>query len=84
MYMSHVTTSGKLEAKAEEATFVRVDQESKGYHIWWVGKRKVSIEWNVTFPPMGPATVRLIDNLDVGELGIIDAPAVPGTPQSDV
>jgi hypothetical protein len=31
--------------------------------------------------------VRLIDNLEVGELGIIDAPAapaVPGTPQSDI
>jgi hypothetical protein len=83
----HVTTRGKLEAKAEEATFVRVDQESKGYHIWWAGKRKVSIEWNVTFPPMGPITVRLIENPDVGELGIMDAPAAPtvsGTPQSDV
>jgi hypothetical protein len=83
----HVTIGGKLGAKAEEATFVRVDQESKGYRIWWVGKRKVSIERNVTFPPMGPVTVRLIDNLDVGELGIIDAPAAPtvsGTPQSDV
>jgi hypothetical protein len=36
---------------------------------------------------MGPATVRLIDNLDVGELGMIDAPAAPiisGAPQSDV
>jgi hypothetical protein len=34
---------------------------------------------------MGPVTVRLIDNLDVGELGMIDvpaAPAVPGTPQN--
>jgi hypothetical protein len=83
----HVTTGGKLEAKAEEATFVGVDQESKGYRIWWVAKRKVSIERNVTFPPMGPITVRLIDNPDVGELGIIDAPtapAVPKTPQSDV
>jgi hypothetical protein len=83
----HITTGGKLEAKAEEATFVGVDQESKGYHIWWAGKRKVSIERNVTFLPIGPATVRLIDNPDVGELGIIDAPAapaVPGTPQSDV
>jgi hypothetical protein len=83
----HVTTSGKLEAKVEEATFAGVDQESKGYRIWWVGKRKVSIERNVTFPPMGPATVRLIDNPDIGELGIIDAPAapaVPGTPQSNV
>jgi hypothetical protein len=28
---------GKLEVKAEEATFVRVDQESKGYRIWWAG-----------------------------------------------
>jgi hypothetical protein len=52
-----------------------------------VGKRKVSIEQNMAFPPMGPATARLIDNPDVGELGIIDAPAalaVPGTPQSDI
>jgi hypothetical protein len=83
----HVTTGGKLEAKMEEATFVGVDQESKGYCIWWAGKQTVSIEQNVTFPPMGPVMVRLIDNPDVGELGIIDvpaAPAVPGTPQSDV
>jgi hypothetical protein len=83
----HVTTGGKLEAKAEEATFVGVDQESKGYRIWWVGKRKVSIERNVTFLPMGPVMVRLIDNPDIGELGMIDAPAaptVPGTPQSDI
>jgi hypothetical protein len=83
----HVTTGGKLEAKAEEATFVGVDQESKSYCIWWVAKWKVSIEWNVTFLPMGPITVRLIDNLDIGELGIIDAPTAPAvlkTPQSDV
>jgi hypothetical protein len=81
----HVTTGGKLEAKAEEAIFVGVDQESKGYCIWWAGKRKVSIEWNVTFPPMGPVTVRLIDNPDV--VGMLDAPAapaVPGTPQNVV
>jgi hypothetical protein len=58
----HVTTGGKLEAKAEEAIFVGVDQESKGYQIWWAGKRKVSIERNVTFPPMGPVTVKLFDN----------------------
>jgi hypothetical protein len=63
---------------------LQVDQESKDYRIWWAGKWKVSIEWNVTFLPMGPVTVRLIDNLDIGELGMIDvpaAPAVPGTPQ---
>jgi hypothetical protein len=50
----HVTTGGKLEAKAEEATFVGVDQESKGYRIWWAGKRKVSIERNVTFLQWDP------------------------------
>jgi hypothetical protein len=41
----------------------------------------------VTFLQMGPTTVRLIDNPDVGELDIIDAPAapaVPGTPQSNI
>jgi hypothetical protein len=83
----HVTTGGKLEAKAEEANFVGVDQESKGYRIWWAEQQRVSIERNVTFPPMGPVTVRLVDNLDVGELGMLDvpaAPAVPGTPQNVV
>jgi hypothetical protein len=83
----HVTTGGNLEAKAEEATFVRVDQESKSYQIWWAGKWKVSIEQNVTFLPMGSAMVRLIDNPDVGELGMIDAPAaliISRAPQSDV
>jgi hypothetical protein len=83
----HVTTGGKLEVKAEEATFCRVDQESKGYCIWWAGKRKVFIEQNVTFLPIGPVMVRLIDNPDIGELGIIDALAsltVHGIPQSDV
>jgi hypothetical protein len=87
VWIINVTTGGKLEAKAEKATFVGVDQESKGYRIWWAAKRKVSIERNVTFLPMGPVTVRLIDNPDVGELGIIDAPtapAVPKTPQLDV
>jgi hypothetical protein len=29
-----VTTGGKLEAKAEEAIFVGVDQESRAYCIW--------------------------------------------------
>jgi hypothetical protein len=78
---------GKLEAKMEEANFVRVDQESKGYHIWWAGKQKVSIEQNVTFLLMGPVMVRLIDNPDVGEFGIVDVPAaptVPRTPQSNI
>jgi hypothetical protein len=34
----YVTTGRKLEVKTEEAIFVEVDQESKGYCIWWVGK----------------------------------------------
>jgi hypothetical protein len=36
----HVTTGGKLEAKVDEAIFVRVDQESKNYRIWWAGNGK--------------------------------------------
>jgi hypothetical protein len=45
----HFTMGGKPEVKVEETTFVRVDQESNGYHIWWAEKRRVSIERNVTF-----------------------------------
>jgi hypothetical protein len=83
----HVTTGGKLEEVKVEAIFVGVDQESKDYHIWWAEKWRVSIEQNVTFLPMGPVMVRLVDNPDVGELGMLDAPAapaVPGTPQNVV
>jgi hypothetical protein len=35
---------------------------------------------NVTFLPIGPVTVRLIDNPDIGEFGMLDAPAAPGVP----
>jgi hypothetical protein len=37
----HVTTGGKLEVKVEEAIFVGVDQESKGYRIWWAEEWRV-------------------------------------------
>ena len=61
----HSTVGGKLEARANETIFVRIDEESKGYCVYWPEKRHVSIEHNVTFAPM-TITVAA-DNLDVGE-----------------
>jgi hypothetical protein len=46
----HVGDAGKLDARAEEAIFVGIDAESKVYQVYWAGKRKVSVERNVTFP----------------------------------
>jgi len=34
----HLQDMGKLEAKAEEAVFVGVDDQSKGYRIYWAGR----------------------------------------------
>lgn len=45
----HVEHAGKLEPKANEAMFIGVDTESKGYQVYWSEKRRVSIERNVTF-----------------------------------
>jgi hypothetical protein len=59
----HLQDVGKLEPRAEEAVFVGVDEQSKGYRIYWPEKRKVSVERNVSFVP---ATVSL-DVPDKGE-----------------
>ena len=63
---AHFKVRGKLEAQADEAMFVGIDEESKGYWIYWSEKRCVSIECNVTFMLM-TITVA-VNDLDVGEL----------------
>lgn len=40
----NVEKAGKLELHAEEAQFVGVDTESKGYRVYWESKRWVSVE----------------------------------------
>ena len=40
---------GKLKPRAEECRFVGIDDESKGYRIYWPGKNRVSIERDVYF-----------------------------------
>ena len=35
----------KLDKKAEKGHFVGFDEESKGYHVYWPQKKKVSIKW---------------------------------------
>lgn len=47
----HMQGGGKLDARAEEAVFVRMDAESKVYQINWPTKHKVSVERNVVFAP---------------------------------
>jgi len=36
--------AGKLEAKADTAIFVGIDEESKGYCIYWLTKHQVTVE----------------------------------------
>ena len=48
----HLPNAGKLELRAEEAVFVGIDLESKGYRVYWPAKRWVSVERNVSFVPM--------------------------------
>jgi hypothetical protein len=61
----HLLDAGKLDPRAEEAVFVGVDVESKGYWVYWLLKRRVSVERNVTFTP-GEVVVAP-DVLDKGE-----------------
>ena len=41
--------AGKLDARAQLGCFVGYDLESKGYRIYWPGKRSVTVERNVMF-----------------------------------
>jgi hypothetical protein len=67
MVYVHMTTGGKLEARVNAAIYVGVDEESKGYHIWWAKKCRVSLERNVTFPPIANGMVPTNDVPDEGE-----------------
>ena len=39
--------AGKLDPQAKEGRFVGYDDESKGYHVYWPGKNRVSVERNI-------------------------------------
>ena len=41
--------AGKLDARVQVGHFVGYDSESKGYRIYWPGKRSITIERNVIF-----------------------------------
>lgn len=56
----HLPNARKLEPRAKEAIFVGIDLESKGYQVYWPGKRWVSVEWNVSFIP---TMVEIADDL---------------------
>lgn len=60
----HSPEGGKLEARAKESIFVGVDEESKGFRIYWPEKRRISIERNVSFVP---TIVQMGDVPDEGE-----------------
>jgi hypothetical protein len=62
--------AGKLEAKAEEALFVGIDNKSKAYWVYWPMKHRVSVECNVTFAL--PSVIVARDVLDKGESAHIE------------
>ena len=41
--------AGKLDARAKVGCFVSYDSESKGYKIYWPGKRSITVEKNIVF-----------------------------------
>jgi hypothetical protein len=53
------------------AIYVGVDEESKGYRIWWADKHRVSIEQNIT--PL-PITNTMVPTDDISEEGEYSAP----------
>jgi hypothetical protein len=60
--------AGKLEPRAEECCFVGIDDESKGYRIYWPGKNRVGIERDVYFnenEALEPAEVPIEGEYDI-------------------
>jgi hypothetical protein len=82
----HTTDNGKLEPRAEEVKFVGIDEQSKGYRIYWATQRKISVERNVTFPPIDPiVTAEVMDEGEydvegdrlIGQKGVHHVPPPP-------
>ena len=42
-------SAGKLDARAQIGQFVGYDTESKGFRIYWPGKRSITVKRNVVF-----------------------------------
>jgi hypothetical protein len=61
----HQLGAGKLEAHAEEAIFIGVNTDSKGYQVYWLDKRQVLVERNIVFVPPNIRVDQ--DVLDEGE-----------------
>jgi len=76
----HLHDAGKLEAKADAAIFVGIDDQSKGYRVFWPGKHRVTVERNVSFVP--PSVAIADDVLDEGESSVA-ADQRPLTPASN-
>ena len=66
----HTTDGGKLEARASEAIFVGIDEQSKGFRIYWPHHRKVSVERNVVFEPLQPR--KPAEVMDEGEYDAVE------------
>jgi hypothetical protein len=56
----HVLEGSKLIPRTGEAGFVGKDVESKGYWVYWLLKRRVSVQQNV---PLVPSTVVVTDGV---------------------
>jgi hypothetical protein len=48
---------GKLDAQADPAFFIGYDGQSKGYRVYWRGKRSVSCERNVRWDERGTVPI---------------------------
>ncbi|RDB27836.1 Retrovirus-related Pol polyprotein from transposon TNT 1-94 [Hypsizygus marmoreus] len=70
-------SAGKLEPKIDEGHFVGIDDESKGYRIYWPKKRSVTVERDVYFNKDAALNP---DNVQIE--GEWDLPSNPDVPQA--
>jgi hypothetical protein len=75
--------AGKLDAQAKKGHFVGFNGESKGYHIYWPGKRKVTIERDVYFNKnevLQPKDVQIEGEWNIPNTSTnLDSPQPPNT-----
>jgi hypothetical protein len=58
----------KLDGKAKKGHFVGFDEESKGYHVYWPIKKKVSIERDIYFnkdESLQPNNIQIKEEWDI-------------------
>ncbi|KAG6860365.1 hypothetical protein C0995_012228 [Termitomyces sp. Mi166 len=66
--LKSITITGKLESKVVECKFIGIDEESKGYRVYWPNKHTVTVKRDIDFSKdvaLNPDSIQIEEEWDL-------------------